>query len=634
MDVMDVNVPDVMGSDEPERWRQLARRAERLRRGAQRLDRRARRYAVARLALFFGGLLAGILCWRLVAPMMGGVALVAALLVFTGVVVIHNRVEDALRRYRLLGRLVSAQQARLDLDWPRLPPARGRPVPVDHPFGADLDLVGERSLHRLLDLAVTREGGELLRAWLLEEAPDADATRRRQVLARALAPRTLFRDRLLVTAMAATGGAWDGGEAARWLAGRPATPLARPRAVALGLLALALGLLFLAGVFAPGLNRAFALGPLVLASLLYLVRRRLVRPHIGGVRALDAALEGPRRVFAYLETSPFGPSPELRALCAPLRDDGARASDALGRVARVTGLATLQESLAWPVINLIAPLDLILAYRLSRDTALLAARLPRWLDVWFELEALSSLANLAYLHPDYAFPDVGGGAWGDNKGGSNGGSNGGGPVFEARALGHPLISAAHKIANSFAIERLGDVALITGSNMAGKSSFLRTLGVNLSLAYAGGPVDAAHLRTGVFRLFTSIAVADSVTEGYSYFYAEVRRLKALLTALERADAPPLFFLVDEIFRGTNNRERLLGGRAYLRALAGGRGVGAVSTHDLGLVELADLLPQITNYHFRDDVVGGQLVFDYTLRPGPAPTTNALKIMQLAGLPVT
>ncbi|MDT8307843.1 MAG: DNA mismatch repair protein MutS, partial [Anaerolineae bacterium] len=163
--------------------------------------------------------------------------------------------------------------------------------------------------------------------------------------------------------------------------------------------------------------------------------------------------------------------------------------------------------------------------------------------------------------------------------------------------------------------------------------FLRTLGVNLVLAYAGGPVDAAALQTTVFRLFSSIRLTDSVTDGISYFYAEVRRLKALLAALHAPDPRPLFFLIDEIFRGTNNRERLIGSRAYVEALSGSHGVGVVATHDLELVHLAQTLPQVRNFHFRDEIAGGRMVFDYKLRPGPSPTTNALKIMEQAGLPL-
>jgi DNA mismatch repair ATPase MutS len=199
-------------------------------------------------------------------------------------------------------------------------------------------------------------------------------------------------------------------------------------------------------------------------------------------------------------------------------------------------------------------------------------------------------------------------------------------------MGHPLIPAGKKVVNDFEMDSMGEIALITGSNMSGKSTFLRTIGVNLCLTYAGGPVDASSLQTRLFHVFTSMRVNDSVTEGYSYFYAEVRRLKALLSALDESDLP-LFFLIDEIFRGTNNRERRIGSESYIRALAGRNCLGAIATHDLELVKLAETLPAIQNKHFREDVLDGHMVFDYILRPGPCPTTNALKIMQMEGLPV-
>ncbi|HVB61293.1 MAG TPA: hypothetical protein VNE61_08895, partial [Ktedonobacteraceae bacterium] len=147
------------------------------------------------------------------------------------------------------------------------------------------------------------------------------------------------------------------------------------------------------------------------------------------------------------------------------------------------------------------------------------------------------------------------------------------------------------------------------------------------------PVNAAALQVSPFRIFTCIKVSDSVTDGFSYFYAEVRRLKALLSALEQSADMPLFFLIDEIFRGTNNRERQIGSRAYIEALVGQNCMGALSTHDLELVKLAETLPHIVNYHFREEVIAGRMVFDYKLRPGPSPTTNALEIMRLEGLPV-
>jgi DNA mismatch repair ATPase MutS len=273
---------------------------------------------------------------------------------------------------------------------------------------------------------------------------------------------------------------------------------------------------------------------------------------------------------------------------------------------------------------LAVPWDVVWGYFLARRKAELAAALPQWLDIWHELEALSALATFAYLNPQYTWPVVHGQA--DQNGGN-------GPIFAATALGHPLIHAEGKVHNDFTIRQMGQIVIITGSNMAGKSSFLRALGVNLVLAYAGSVVNATSLESGLFRLFTCIRVTDSIVDGFSYFYAEVRRLKALLDAFHQPNALPLFYLIDEIFRGTNNLERLLGSRAYIRALAGARGVGFIATHDLELAKLEGESPFIHNYHFREEVHDGRMVFDYILRPGPSPTTNALKIMRLEGLPV-
>jgi len=210
---------------------------------------------------------------------------------------------------------------------------------------------------------------------------------------------------------------------------------------------------------------------------------------------------------------------------------------------------------------------------------------------------------------------------------------GGQSPFSAYGLAHPLIAIEKSVANDFVIDHLGSIALITGSNMAGKSSFLRTLGVNIRLAMCGAPVLAHEMRLVPWRIVASIRITDSVIDGFSFFYAEVKRLKALIEELNAPAPYPLFFLIDEIFRGTNNRERLIGSRSYVKNLVGHFGAGAIATHDLELVQLADDSPQIRNFHFRDDVKDGRMVFDYRIHPGPCPTTNALKIMRLAGLPV-
>jgi DNA mismatch repair ATPase MutS len=205
--------------------------------------------------------------------------------------------------------------------------------------------------------------------------------------------------------------------------------------------------------------------------------------------------------------------------------------------------------------------------------------------------------------------------------------------FDAHTLGHPLLKPETKVCNDFALDEHRRIVILTGSNMSGKSTLLRTVGVNLCLAFAGAPVNANSLQISLFRVFTCIKVSDSVQDGLSYFYAEVKRLKALLEATEQEDHLPVLFLIDEIFRGTNSRERLIGSRSYIRALSSRRAVGLVATHDLELVNLEREIPGVANFHFREEVRDGRMVFDYLLRPGPCPTTNALQIMRLEGLPL-
>jgi hypothetical protein len=386
-----------------------------------------------------------------------------------------------------------------------------------------------------------------------------------------------------------------------------------------------------------GLNRAGLLPPIWQFSVPFYLVTFLAVSRITGSTFEDAlelqtAIQQLAAVFQQLERFSYRNSPHLRSLCAPFLEPGQRPSQHLNRIKWVVAATGLRGNpYLWFILHALIPWDIYFAYRLNQLKAGMVERAPLWLERWFELEALSALANLAYLNPAYHLPtifEIGA------KQASAQNNRGRQPVFQARALGHPLLPDQQKVCNDFSLAELGEIALITGSNMAGKSTFLRTVGVNLALAYAGGPVVAQSLETGLFRLFSCIKVSDSVTDGTSYFYAEVKRLKALLLALEEAGALPLFFLIDEIFRGTNNRERMIGSQAYVHALVEKNGVGLISTHDLELTKLADQTPRIKNYHFRDDIQNGEMVFDYILHDGPCPTTNALKIMEQAGLPVS
>jgi len=586
-----------------------------------RLQSESNRWSWIRLAAVFGGGLASAALFFVAGGVLFWAMLIVTLLAFGGAVFAHRQINAAIDRHQIWRRIKQAQLARMTLDWAAIP-GRARFAPrAEHPFEADLDLAGEVSLHRLLDVAVSHEGSALLRNWLTDPAPNlADITRRQQ-LVQELIPRSLFRDRLILNATLASGTRrlFESHRLTAWLEQYRPAPSLRGWLLLFGGLApvnVLLLALNLAGLANPAWNVWFVL---YFGGLLLLNSR-----HIGDTFSeavyLQATLAQLSAVFQQLEGFSYRNAPHLKKLCVPLLSAQQRPSRQMARAGRIAFAAGLRQNpVLWLLLNAVLPWDVWVAHRLNHHKAKLAGCAPDWMQVWFELEALGALANLGWLNPHYTLPRV-----------SARPSRG---MFWADELGHPLLPDEYRVCNTFALAQPGDVALITGSNMAGKSTFLRTVGLNLALAFAGGPVCAAQMETGLFRLFTSIKVTDSVTNGISYFYAEVKRLRALLAALHNEQAAPLFFLIDEIFRGTNNRERFIGSRAYIRALAGRRGVGLISTHDLELAKLADELPAIHNYHFKDDVSGDRMTFDYRLQPGPCPTTNALKIMAREGLPV-
>lgn len=612
------------------RLRVLDRQIARVRRRIARLQRVSYWFSWLRFVIVSGGLLAAGLAFFFFKPWLIGVSLTVCGLVFGVALYGHRRNDEAIRRHQVWLQIKSAHRARAKLDWQNIPSTfHHRPSP-GHPFEADLDLVGQRSIHRLLDTAVTLEGSQRLRSWLTDPTPDPQCTIQRQRMVRELKPMILFRDRLAMHAKIAAGAAkmWEASQLLQWLERHAAQPAPGRWLILLGALA-ALDIALLVANLVGALRPWWQIS-LVLYLGLLLLRSRETRTAWDEALELQDGLRQLRRVFRLLETYSYYGKPSLKALCEPFLDRAHHPSTYLARITRIVAAMGIRgNGLVWFAVNAILPWDLLCASRLERAKVTIAQHAPTWMDVWFELEALSSLANLAYLNPDYTFPDI------LPRRGQNMIADRGYPatVLQARGIGHPLIPDEERICNDLRIRELGQISIITGSNMAGKSVFLKTLGVAVSLANAGGPACAQHLELIPFRLFTSMRVSDSVTDGISYFYAEVKRLKALLSELEREDSLPLIFCIDEIFRGTNNRERLIGSRAYVRALVGKRGLGFIATHDLSLAGLAEEVPQVENYHFRDRVVDGRMVFDYMLRPGPSPTTNALTIMQLEGLPV-
>ena len=324
-----------------------------------------------------------------------------------------------------------------------------------------------------------------------------------------------------------------------------------------------------------------------------------------------------------LEQSTFTHAPTIRQQCQELLTHKHRPTTCLKQLGRICqGLSVKAHPLIHLGLNALIPWDLVLVRRLDRLINNLQHILPAWLMIIGRLDAASALARFAYINPDYQWPQLEVMTEKNSK-----------PGITTQKLGHPLIARQQRTVNDLTLRGEGHILLITGSNMAGKSTFLRTVGINLCLAQAGGPVCATTFSWSWLQLYCCIRVTDALDEGLSYFYAEVKRLKLILDAVQSITTQPVLFLIDEIYRGTNNRERLAGSEAFVNALQQSRGLGMISTHDLELTRLADNNGRIRNAHFQESVENGALQFDYQLRPGPCPTTNALRIMAQEGLPV-
>ncbi len=613
-------------SEKQARLRALENQIKRLQRRIAILDQQSNRIGWLRVAIFFTGALLSMLAYFIVGWWLLLIGLVVTLTIFSVVAYFHARINRSITRHKIWMQIKSTHVARMKLDWGDIPVAQSSEPPMDHPFAVDLDITGKHSLHRLINTAISSEGSQRLQDWLLNTVPDLQVIHKRQALIQELTPLTIFRDKLLMKSMLASknsAGAWEGQKLLNWLNEQTTSKSLLPLLfVSLFLSVLTITLFVLNTL---NLIPQYWVMMLLLTILFLFVTKNQRGDLFEDAYQLRDAFAQLSLIFEYLETYRYGKNLNLKALCKPFYQDREHhPSSLLKKIARIASAATLQKNLLlWIIVNALIPWDFYFAYRFHQYKSQVAAHLPAWLDIWLEIEALNSLANFAYLNSEYVLPEFVPCVNQDYPS----------TPFRACDLGHPLIPDEQKVVNDFSIQKLGEIDIVTGSNMSGKSTFLRTLGINLCLAYAGGPVNASLFQTSLFRVFTCIRISDSVTEGYSYFFAEVKRLKALLSAVESGDNMPLFFLIDEIFKGTNNRERRIGSEAYISALVGHNCLGMISTHDLDLVALADKLPNIRNYHFKEDVLDGEMVFDYILREGPCPTTNALKIMQMEGLPV-
>ena len=586
------------------------RHIQRLERKLSRLEATSRGYSAVRLAVFLAGAAGSLGAAAFFSPRAGWITLGISVILFSGIAILHRRVDGWAASFRIWLEIYREQAARLALDWDNIPlPVASREASLS-PLAFDLDLTGPRSLHHLLDTAISRQGSRLLADWLTSGTPEPQEIASRQAVVRELTGVPRFRNRLRLIFRKLSREPLDGEKLLEWL--QTPYPEKRLRQVLPWATVLSFSNIVLFVLYSAGLLPPLWILTSVAYAAVYFSNQSLTGKFLQAVFDLDGELGKFQPLLRFLEMFPYAAHRSLKVQSAPFLVETDRPSQRLRQLKWVAAMAGLRMNPAMGVIlNVLSPWDFWAAWLASGQRKRMAALLPGWLEAFHHLEALISLGEFAALHPEYTFPEVR--SVQDHAEKVIEGNSESPAVFTARAMGHPLIPSGRKVCNDLHIRNLGELLVITGSNMAGKSTFIRTVGVNLCLAYAGGPVNAAELQTRPFRLYTCIRISDSLGDGFSYFYAEVKRLKGLLDALRSEDSGmPLLYLVDEIFRGTNNRERLIGSRAYVKALIGAAGVGLIATHDLDLATLAEVHPQARNVHFRDEVTDGKLTFDYKL----------------------
>ncbi len=590
-------------------------REERSREAAQ-LEGRARAIGTTRLALAVVALASiGAIVWG----RLGGWAwwvLAGDVVAFVGMVVVHARVHDAKERASAALRFHQRGLARMDHAWDALPSTSARFQSADHPFGQDLDIFGHASVMQLVDATETRFGEERLAKLLSLEEPGAwpDDVAARQQAVRDLAGRPAFREALATAGGVLADEKPDPGPLLAWAERKGGLSSAmKPLAWGLPLVTLAVVVLGSVVGLPPGV---VALVVVVQIAIGIAVGVRLT-PMLSAASARESSVTRWRSMIAAIEAEPFE-APLLRKHQQRLAAGKRKASEEIAALERIVGFVDARRNEVFRL--LIGPLlmwDVHCAFALLGWRGRAGEHVRAWLEALGEVEALASLAGLAFEHPAFAWPELTAGA-----------------LLDARGLGHPLLPEDRRVGNDVRLAVAGRALVVTGSNMSGKSTLLRALGVNAVLAFAGAPVCAAAMRIGAARVATSMRIDDSLEEGVSHFYAELRRLKRVLDWAHEKGRPPVLFLLDEILHGTNSRERVLGACAVVRELVGCAALGAVSTHDLGITALErELGGQVENVHFEEQVEGEAMTFDYVLRPGIVQSSNALRLMRAVGIAV-
>lgn len=611
---MDINSLDIESPDE-----KYKKSRQEYKNKIEVLSRKINIISISRGIIFFGGIAFSIFLYTKKQYISIPLILLTAMLIFIFLIAKHEKLKEQKKYAEILFEINDNSLKRLNDEWKDFEDKGDEFKDENHRYSEDLDIFGRGSLFQLLNTSNTFIGRKKLVKLFIEPLKNSNEINRNQNAIKSLSDKIDWRQKLQAEGILARKETFEAGELYNpeelftWV-NEKNEHFSKPIIIlAVRILPIITISLLLLAIALPSVPYYPFYILLCSQILLIMLRSNDMAKVFSLTDKYKDIIKAYEKMLKLVEDEEYS-SDYLEELKKSLVDNkNQKAYKQINGLVKVVDMIAMRYSEIYLIFNIITLWDYQCRISLERWKKNNGINLEKWLTTVGEFEALSSLSLLHIDHPDWAMPKV----FDDIC------------DYEATDIGHPLLSD-ERVANSFNVHMPCGVLLITGSNMSGKSTLLRTAGINLVLAYTGAPVCARELKCSIMDIFTSMRVSDNLEKNISSFYAELLRIKMIIGAAK--DGKRIFFLLDEIFKGTNSRDRHTGARILIKNLIKERASGFVSTHDL---ELGDLAEEddggVQNFHFKEYYSNGQIYFDYKLHKGISTTRNAIYLMKMAGI---
>ena len=523
----------------------------------------------------------------------------------------HNNIFEYKKRIDLLININEKGLKRLTGEFKKFKDNGSEYLDDNHSFINDLDVFGNNSIFQSINSTVTKGGREeLVKLLKREKVLTNNEIKERQEAIRELGEKVIWRQKIIVEGSLKKSKDEDLNTLIKWSKDEEYSSPLRVTIACTFMLATIFSIyLVIKGV----IPESFLILDFMVNFIVVKMLSKSMAKELRLFESIKSSVDGYSRILCLIENENFN-SAYLKSLNSKLRNDKLSCKEEMKKFSDILDwVGNSAYNAYYLILNILLFSDIFLMRSLEKWRERNGEKLEEWLKVMHEIDALNSICNISFENKNWTYPVI----LNDNG-------------IEGINIGHPLLGAK-VIRNTFSIRKEKKVSLITGSNMSGKSTFLRTLGVNLLLSYIGAPVCADKFSCGIMNIYTCMRTKDNLEESISSFYAEILRIKILIEACKRGEK--IFFLLDEIFKGTNSKDRHIGATVLIEQLIKYGGVGLVSTHDLELCDLEKENKSIINYNFREFYKNDKIKFDYILRKGKSETQNAIHLMKLAGIEI-